>query len=66
MKYPRLFSKWGTYTESDNAPAQNRVWLCETKGWDGSWGQVGSCRQAKVNIRTQTALLYMPSVGHLD
>ena len=30
MNRSRPFSKWGAYTESDNAPARNRVWPCET------------------------------------
>ena len=30
MNRSRPFSKWGAYTESDNAPARNRVWPRET------------------------------------
>ena len=31
MNRSRPFSKQGAYTESDNAPARNRVWPRETK-----------------------------------
>ena len=30
VKCSRTFSKRGAYTESNNAPARNRFWPCET------------------------------------